>query len=158
MLFRSMCVIPFYFQVLGCLLASAHLLALSVPTPYHTEPQLLLIPPAKDDRPPHVINGPTPASNNRLSTSDAASIRAGSVTRTEIQLKDSSTSTHPTASNGGNGDASGPSLPPGLTAREEGYESQRTSTFDAPPAYQPQRGSAGGPRTSILRSLLEAPT
>jgi len=147
-----MCVASFYFRVSGCLLASAHLLALSVPTPYQTEPQLLLIPPSKNDRSPHVINGPTPESNNRLSTSDAASIRAGSVTRTEIQLQDPSTSTHLNTSNGG------PSLPPGLTAREEGYESQRSSTFDAPPAYQPQRGSAGGPRTSVLRSLLETPT
>jgi len=153
-----MCVASFYFQVSGCLLASAHLLALSVPTPYHTEPQLLLIPPSKDDRSPHVINVLTPESNNRLSTPDAASVRAGFVTRTKIQFQDPSTSTHPAASNRGNGDASGPSLPPGLTAREEGYESQRTSTFDAPPAYQPQRGSAGRPRTSILRSLLETLT
>ena len=146
-----------YFQVSRSL-PPTHLLALSAPTPYATDPQLLLIPPSKGDRSPHVI-GPTSESNNSLSTSDEASTLAD--TRTEIQLRNPSTSTHPSASNRNTGNPRGRSLPPGPTAREEDYESQREGTFDAPPAYQPRRGSAGGPRTSILRpslKFLESPT
>ena len=152
-----MCVALFTFKFQDAYLAPTHLLALSAPTPYATDPQLLLIPPSKDDRSPDVIGGPTLESNNRLSTSVEANTRTGFVSRTEIQHRNP----HPPASNGDNSNPRGRFIPPGHTAREEGYESQRENTFDAPPAYQPQRGSAGGPRTSILRpslDFLDSPT
>jgi len=152
------------------MLTSSHLLlALAVPTPYPTEPQLLLIPPSKENRSPHGIDGPSNPTNESTSRSSEASNRTQPATRTEtqFQLPNPPTTTatvqpHTTSNSNRDtqavGNTSGPSLPPGLIthAHEEDHESQRESTFtfDAPPpAYQPQRGSAGGIRlSSILRS------
>jgi len=136
----------------------SHILALAVPTPYPTEPQLLLIPPSKEYRSPHTIDGPSPT-NESTSRSSEASLRTQTMTRTETLPNPPTTTPQPHTTSNSNGDTvvgntSGPSQPPGLIthAYEEDHESQRESTFDAPPpAYQPQRGSAIN-RLSIPRT------